>query len=122
MCKLWRDVTLSPTLWRKVDLNWVRERWRNDIKLHWLITNRLSECRDLNLGEWKVRDIQSALESICKNCPELRGLNLSGWKGLNADNIKYITTEFEKLQRLDLSWINVSFSIFILNILEDSDK
>lgn len=59
-------------------------------------------------GEWKVRDIQMALEALNDNCTELRGLNISGWKGLNADNIKYISSEFRKLERLDLSSINVS--------------
>lgn len=101
-------MALLPSLWRKVDLNWVKERFRTDLKLHWLIQNRLTDCHDLNLGEWKMRDIQFALETICVNCPELRGLNLSGWKGLNADNLKYVTTEFINLQRLDLSSINVS--------------
>ncbi|KAI4460301.1 f-box/tpr repeat protein pof3 [Holotrichia oblita] len=27
VCKLWRNVSLSPSLWQKVDLNWVRERF-----------------------------------------------------------------------------------------------
>lgn len=54
-----------------------------------------------------MRDIQTALEALNHNCLELKGLNLSGWKGLNADNIKYISSEFEKLERLDLSSINV---------------
>lgn len=55
-----------------------------------------------------MRDIQLALEALNQNCPQLKGLNLSGWKGLNADNIKYISSEYEKLERLDLSSINVS--------------
>lgn len=59
------------------------------------------------VGEWKVRDIQVSLEALNHNCPELKGLNLSGWKGLNADNIKYISSEFQRLERLDLSSINV---------------
>lgn len=59
-------------------------------------------------GEWKVRDIQLALEVLNRNCSELKGLNISGWKGLNADNIKYISSEFQNLERLDLSSINVN--------------
>lgn len=102
---------MSPCLWRKVDLNWVKERYRTDIQLHWLIQNRLMYCQDLNLGEWKIRDIQVALEALIEHCPELKGLNLSGWKGLNADNLKYISSECNKLERLDLSSINVSLKL-----------
>lgn len=108
VCRLWRDVGASPSLWRKVDLNAVKERARTDYRLSWLVLHKLPLCEDLNLGEWKVRDIQATLEEITHNCPHLRGLNLSGWKGLNADNLKYITTECANLQRLDLSSINVS--------------
>lgn len=66
------------------------------------------------IGEWKVRDIQMTLEALNENCSELRGLNISGWKGLNADNIKYISSEFQKLERLDLSSINVTTLILFL--------
>lgn len=48
------------------------------------------------------------MEALCLNCPELQGINLSGWKGLSADNLKYLTTECKKLERLDLSSINVN--------------
>lgn len=102
---------MKHSLWTKVDLNWVKERFRTDIKLHWLIQERLGSCQDLNLGEWKIRDIQAALEALSINCSHLKGLNLSSWKGLNADNLKYISTEFSKLERLDLSSINVSSNI-----------
>lgn len=88
-------------------------------------------CQDLNLGMldavlkldmyttlitytgvWKLRNIQNSLEYLIERCPELRGLNLSGWKGLNADTIKYITTECQKLERLDLSSINVRLYLY----------
>ncbi|XP_017783584.1 PREDICTED: F-box/LRR-repeat protein 6 [Nicrophorus vespilloides] len=117
VCKLWREVASEPTLWRKVDLNWVRERYRTDIKLHWLIENRLSHCVDLNMGEWKVRNIQTSLESIKAACPRIKGLNLSGWKGLSADNLKYITMEYENLQRIDLSSINSTTAINALPLV-----
>lgn len=59
------------------------------------------------LGEWKIRNIHNALEALSIHCSHLKGLNLSSWKGLNADDLKYISTEFTKLERLDLSSINV---------------
>ncbi|XP_049821384.1 F-box/LRR-repeat protein 6 isoform X2 [Aethina tumida] len=109
--RLWRDVSQTPVLWKKADLNYVREKDRTDLRLHWLILNRLSQCQDLNFGEWKVRDIQAVLEALSEHCPKLKGLNLSGWKGLNADNLKYITTECKNLERLDLSSINSTSAI-----------
>lgn len=59
-------------------------------------------------GEWKIQNIHIILEELCQKCPELRGLNLSGWSGLTAENLKYLTTECSKLERLDLSAVNVS--------------
>lgn len=53
VCKLWREVALSPSLWYKVDLNWVRERHRTDFRLHWFIENRLSRCQELTLSMYK---------------------------------------------------------------------
>lgn len=55
-----------------------------------------------------MRNVQITFESLIGQCKQLRGLNLSGWKGLNAESLKYITSEAEKLERLDLSSINVS--------------
>ncbi|XP_050296508.1 F-box/LRR-repeat protein 6 [Anthonomus grandis grandis] len=111
VCRLWRDVSLKPSLWKKADLNYVKEKNRTDLRLHWLILNRLTECEDLSMGEWKVRDIQNVLEALCEHCPKLKGLNLSGWKGLNQDNIKYLSTECKTLERLDLSSINATSAI-----------
>nr|CAH7713714.1 unnamed protein product [Callosobruchus chinensis] len=106
VCKLWRDISLKPSLWWKADLNFVKEKARTDLRLHWLILNRLVECQDLNMGEWKVRDIQTFLEALCEHCKKLKGLNLSGWKGITPDHLKYLTTESKQLERLDLSFIN----------------
>lgn len=108
VCKLWQRVATEPKLWVKVDLNYVKERARTDLRLHWLILNRLTCCQDLNLGEWKIRNIQTLLEALCETCTDLRGLNMSGWRGLTADNLRYITSECKKLERLDLSHINSS--------------
>ncbi|CAH0559666.1 unnamed protein product [Brassicogethes aeneus] len=109
--RLWKDVAQRPILWRKADLNYVREKDRTDLRLHWLIMNRLSLCQDLNLGEWKVRDIQAVLEALSEHCPHLKGLNLTGWNCLNSDNLKFLSTECKQLERLDLSSINSTSAI-----------
>ncbi|CAG9835871.1 unnamed protein product [Diabrotica balteata] len=105
------DVSVSPTLWHKADLNFVKERFRTDLRLHWLILNRLMDCQDLNMGEWKIRDIQAFMEALCEHCSKLKGLNLSGWKGISPDHLKYISTECKNLERLDLSSINFTSPI-----------
>ncbi|KAG5896474.1 hypothetical protein JTB14_005855 [Gonioctena quinquepunctata] len=106
VCRLWRDVSLRPLLWTKADLNYVKEKSRTDLRLHWLILNRLVECQDIIMGEWKIRDIQAFLEALCEHCSKLKSLNLSGWKGITPDHLKYLSTECKSLERLDLSSIN----------------
>lgn len=70
-----------------------------------------------DLGEWKIRDIQAFLEALCEHCSDLRGLNLSGWKGITPDHLKYLTTECKKLERLDLSSVNVRiYNIFRISL------
>ncbi|CAG9856654.1 unnamed protein product [Phyllotreta striolata] len=111
VCRLWRDVAVLPKLWHKADLNYVKERYRTDLRLHWLILNRLVECQDLNMGEWKIRDIQDFLEALCEHCTKLKGLNLSGWKGISPDHLKYLSSNCKTLERLDLSSINFTSPI-----------
>lgn len=50
MCKLWQKIAMDPKLWVKVDLNFVKEKSRTELRLHWLIDSRLTYCQDLNLG------------------------------------------------------------------------
>lgn len=84
---------------------------------HFCIHRAANKCKTLK-GEWKIRDIQAAVEAICEHCPQLRGLNLNGWKGLNADNLKYLTTECKSLERLDLSSIHVSMVFIFIYLLK----
>ncbi|CAG9815553.1 unnamed protein product [Phaedon cochleariae] len=111
VCRLWRDVSMRPSLWFKADLNYVKERYKTDLRLHWLILNRLVECQDITMGEWKIRDIQAFLEALCEHCTKLKGLNLSGWKGITPDHLKYLSTECKTLERLDLSSVNSTSAI-----------
>lgn len=51
VCRFWREVSETPALWFKADLNYVKESARTDLRLHWLILNRLVKCQDLNMGK-----------------------------------------------------------------------
>lgn len=57
VCRLWREVAISPALWQHVDLAsfWVKDRAKNDLKFRWLCENRLALVHDLNIGEWNFR-------------------------------------------------------------------
>jgi hypothetical protein len=64
-------------------------------------------CRDANLANWKITNVECVLEKLAEHCPHLAGLSLSGWKVLTPDNMVYIAEEFKSLERLDLSSVNV---------------
>ncbi|PSN41596.1 hypothetical protein C0J52_17610 [Blattella germanica] len=108
VCRLWRDVALTPSLWHNIDLSspWIKDRYKTSETVRWLCENRLTGVQELNVGGWKFSGIQSVLETICKSCQDLRGLNMTGWKGLNADHLKYLLANCPHLARLDLSSIN----------------
>ncbi|KAK9511461.1 hypothetical protein O3M35_000113 [Rhynocoris fuscipes] len=52
VCRLWREVAISPRLWQHVNLAkfWVKDRAKNDLKFRWLCENRLALVHDLNIG------------------------------------------------------------------------
>lgn len=64
VCALWQRVSLSPTLWRSLDLStWVKDR--NELILKWIIENRLtSHCVDINLGNLEHSFSSSVYSSI----------------------------------------------------------
>lgn len=64
-----------------------------------------------SLGHWKINNIALICDVITDKCPELLGINFCGWNGLTSDHLKHVCTQLKKLQRLDLSCINVSFDI-----------
>ncbi|KAG8230926.1 hypothetical protein J437_LFUL002958 [Ladona fulva] len=109
VCRLWRDVALTPKLWHSIDLSslWVGERARSDQhRLHWLVENRLSRTQELSLGGWKVPGVPAALETIATHCPELQGINLSSWTRLTADSLRSLVAACPRLSRIDISGIN----------------
>ncbi|KAL1131726.1 hypothetical protein AAG570_011339 [Ranatra chinensis] len=108
VCRLWREVAISPRLWHHVDLSgtWVKDRAKNDLKFRWLCENRLALVHDLNIGGWEFDGIPGILDKMASSCGELRSLSLTGWQGLSAENVKFLIANCPKLQRLDLSSIN----------------
>ncbi|XP_017124633.1 F-box/LRR-repeat protein 6 [Drosophila elegans] len=111
VCSLWRQVSLRPTLWRTMDLTtWVKEKYRTELKLKWFVDNRCSACTELNVSNWKISDINCFLAKLSSGCPNLAGITLSGWKGFTSDHLTYLVDNMHKLQRLDLSSINVEMN------------
>lgn len=73
-------------------------------------------CLSLS-GGWKFSGIPSLLDVIANNCVELRALNLTGWQGLHIEHILFLVTNCHKLQKLDLSGVNVS-TVLIFSMSE----
>ncbi|XP_055921159.1 F-box/LRR-repeat protein 6 [Eupeodes corollae] len=111
VCALWRNVSLSSSLWRSMDLStWVKEKHRTELKLKWFIENRGRGCTDLNVSNWKVTDISCILAKLSESCPNLTGITLNGWKGFTSDHLTFLVDNIPKLERLDLSSINVEMN------------
>ncbi|XP_059614329.1 F-box/LRR-repeat protein 6 [Phlebotomus argentipes] len=108
VCSLWHEVSLNAALWHTLDLSaWVKDRFKTELKLKWFIDNRFRGCQDVNVSNWKVTNVQCVLEKMVDTCPNLVGMTLAGWKFLLCDHLSYIVENFRKLERLDLSSINL---------------
>ncbi|XP_055379756.1 F-box/LRR-repeat protein 6 [Condylostylus longicornis] len=108
VCTLWRKVSIAPKLWSNLDWgSCIKDRYRTEAKLKWLIENRMKGCKELNISNWKVSDIQCVLRRLAESCPELVGITLSGWKGFTSEHLNFLVKEFKSLERIDLSSINV---------------
>ncbi|XP_073847232.1 F-box and leucine-rich repeat protein 6 [Musca autumnalis] len=111
VCSLWRRVSLSPTLWRSLDLTtWIKEKYRTELKLKWFVDNRCTCCTELNVSNFKVTDINCFLMKLAAGAPNLTSITLSGWKGFSCDHLAYLVENMKKLERLDLSSVNVEMN------------
>ncbi|KAM7342018.1 F-box and leucine-rich repeat protein 6 [Cochliomyia hominivorax] len=111
VCSLWRRVSLSPTLWRNMDLStYIKEKYRTELKLKWFVDNRCSCCTELNVSNWKVSDINCFLLKLSAGAPNLSSITLSGWKNFTHDHLAYLVDNMKKLERLDLSSVNVEMN------------
>ncbi|KAF2345647.1 F-box domain [Trinorchestia longiramus] len=96
VCRLWRDVSLEPSLWTKADLSVprARARFRSERKLYWLLTSRLTRVQHLNLGEscvWTGGRCVDWLDFISPEQRRLRGQLIETYKYLNGLN--HVTLE-----------------------------
>ncbi|XP_075168295.1 F-box and leucine-rich repeat protein 6 [Haematobia irritans] len=111
VCSLWRQVSLTPTLWRTMDLTtWIKEKYRTELKLKWFVDNRCTCCTELNVSNFKVTDINCFLVKLVAGAPNLTSITLSGWKGFTCDHLAYLVDNMKKLERIDLSSVNVEMN------------
>lgn len=107
VCSAWHKASQVASLWRTVDLgNWTKERFKTEIKLKWLIDNRLRHSTDVGFGNWKITNVQCVLDRLLAAAPNLVGITLTGWKQLTSDHLMWLVQEFKSLRRIDLSSIN----------------
>jgi hypothetical protein len=53
VCRLWRDVALSPSLWYNIDLAspCIKDKYKTTETVRWLCENRLTRVQELNIGK-----------------------------------------------------------------------
>jgi hypothetical protein len=53
VCRLWRDVALSPSLWYNIDLAspCIKDKYKTSETVRWLCENRLTNVQELNVGK-----------------------------------------------------------------------
>ena len=111
VCSLWREVGLDTKLWRSVDLStYFKEKNRTELRLKWVLENRLINTEELNISFWKVTNTLCVLVKLYESCPGLTSIALNGWRALSSDDLNYLADNFPKLARLDLSSINTEMN------------
>lgn len=128
VCRLWHRVSLESKLWHTLDLaTWTKDR--SELNLKYIIENHVHGCKDLNLGKfrfkifrlmpywvlcfsfaanWKVTNIECVMSYLLEASPDLEGISLAGWKKFTGDQLATLVEDFKKLERIDLSSVNVS--------------
>jgi len=56
VCRLWRDVALSRSLWHNIDLAspCIKDKYKTSETVRWLCENRLTSVQELNVGKYIV--------------------------------------------------------------------
>lgn len=109
VCSLWRRVSLTPHLWHTLDLSsWTKDR--SEINLKRIIATHLRWCKDVNLADWKVTNIECVLERLLETCPNLEAISVSGWKEFTGDQLAFLVQKFKSLERIDLSSVNMELN------------
>lgn len=104
VCRLWRELASHPTLWHKVDLSygWIKS---TDLTLHWLASNRLTQCREVSFAGWK-NVTNNAVKELSEHCPHLESVNLSNCSKLTSAAVGALVDNCRSLRELDLSFIS----------------
>ncbi|XP_078326646.1 F-box/LRR-repeat protein 6-like [Crassostrea virginica] len=110
VCKLWQGLASLASLWRRVDLSfeWIRPK---RYTLKWLVHERLSQCREINLTKWALTDDQ--LKMVLQNCSELKCLNLSYCKKLSQEGFAALVDNIAHLEKLDVSFTAININNII---------
>lgn len=58
-------------------------------------------------ANWKVTNIECVLNCLLEACPNLVAISLAGWKEFTGDHLAFLVDEFKRLQRIDMSSVNV---------------
>lgn len=59
-------------------------------------------------ANWKVTNIECVMSYLLEASPDLEGISLAGWKKFTGDQLATLVEDFKKLERIDLSSVNVS--------------
>uniref|UniRef100_A0A1A9UZA4 Uncharacterized protein n=1 Tax=Glossina austeni TaxID=7395 RepID=A0A1A9UZA4_GLOAU len=61
-------------------------------------------------SDWGSRLPEPVLFKLVKGAPNLKSITLAGWKGFTSDHLIFLVENMNKLERLDLSSINVEMN------------
>ena len=112
-CKLWNKVALDPELWTHANLGTnVKEKLRTEKKLEWILKNKFPNAIDVDVQNWRAAMSAPALKIIAANCPKLTGLGMSSCVKLTYEDVRIIPSLFPNLEKIDLSSVSVSITIF----------
>lgn len=105
VCTLWHRISKDPCLWTKLDLTRYRTNKKINGQLRWLIDNRLSKVKEIDLSNTRFVRTKT-IKYMAEMCPELESIKLPGFHAVNDLALERITAFSTRLQAVDLSKIS----------------